>query len=69
MYQEWTDTTDALNFNNLVIGAESATKPIEKKVTNVKLFTFFISFLNIFELFVTKILHVTFSGRNFPRSR
>jgi hypothetical protein len=27
MDQEWTDTTDALNFYNQVIGAESATNP------------------------------------------
>jgi hypothetical protein len=43
-------------FNNLVISAEGATNPIvpnRTKVTNVKLFTFFILFLNIFELFVT----------------
>jgi hypothetical protein len=52
MDQEWTDIIDALNFNNLEIDAESATKPIVK------------SYLNILKLFVTKN---TFAGRNFPR--
>jgi hypothetical protein len=32
MDQERTDATDALNFNNLVMGTESATNPIVKKL-------------------------------------
>jgi hypothetical protein len=32
MDQESTDTTEALNFDNLAIGAESATNPIVKKL-------------------------------------
>jgi hypothetical protein len=63
MDQECIDTTDALNFNNLAIGAESATNPIVKKLLMLNYLLFQISYLNIFELFVTKILYLT-EGRN-----
>jgi hypothetical protein len=40
MDQECIDTTDALNFNNLAIGAESATNPIVKKLLMLNYFFF-----------------------------
>jgi hypothetical protein len=61
MDQERTDATDALNFNNLVMGTESATNPIcSKKVANVELY--FVNFILSYSL--QKMLYVTFSGRN-----
>jgi hypothetical protein len=60
MDQEQTDATDALNFNNLVIGTKSATNPIVKKVANVELY--FVNFILSYSL--QKMLYVTFSGRN-----
>jgi hypothetical protein len=60
------DASDPLNFNNLVISAKGATNPIVKKDTNVKLFTFLIIFLNMFELFVTKNIVPNFCEKKFP---
>jgi hypothetical protein len=40
-----TDTTDALHFNNLVIGAESATNPIVKKLLMLNYIIYFFDFI------------------------
>jgi hypothetical protein len=40
MDQECIDNTDALNFNNLAISAESATNPIVKKLLMLNYFFF-----------------------------
>jgi hypothetical protein len=45
MNQEWTDATDILNFNNLVISAKGASNPIVKKLVMlnyINAFTFLI---------------------------
>jgi hypothetical protein len=47
MDQECIDTTDALNFNNLAIGAENATNPIVKKLLMLNYLLFLIVCLNI----------------------